>query len=75
MLKRVYWVSDKLPGVVTAGVGFRADEDAPYERSIERWEKEGEVWAYKGTQSPDRQRQLESHPFIHAKLEGAEAER
>jgi len=75
MLKRVYWVSDKLPGVVTAGVGFRADEDAPYERSIERWEKEGDAWVYKGSQTSDRQRQLENHPFIQAKLEGAAAGR
>ncbi|HZG58232.1 hypothetical protein [Paenibacillus sp.] len=72
MLKRVYWVSDKLPGVVTAGVGFRASEDAPYERSIERWERVGDGWAYKGTQSEERRMQLERHPFIQAKLEGAE---
>jgi len=75
MLKRVYWVSDKLPGVVTAGVGFRAGEDAPYERSVERWEKEGDQWVYKGSQPPERIKQLENHPFIGAKLAGATAER
>ncbi|MCI3920953.1 hypothetical protein MO973_11975 [Paenibacillus sp. TRM 82003] len=73
MLRRVYWVGDKKPGIVTAGVGFRASEDAPFERSIEVWEKEGDAWVYKGHQPPERQQQLESHPFISAKLSSAEA--
>ncbi|HZG88032.1 hypothetical protein [Paenibacillus sp.] len=69
MLKRVYWVGTKQPNVITAGVGFRAGDDAPYERSIERWEKESDRWVYKGAQSPERQKQLEAHPLISAHFE------
>jgi hypothetical protein len=68
MLKRVYWVGDKKPGLLTAGAGFRETDDAPYERSVEVWEKGDDGWAYKGNQSPERQQQLESHPDIKAKL-------
>jgi hypothetical protein len=68
MLKRVYWVSDRRTDIVTAGVGFREHEDAPYERSVEKWEKENGEWVYKGTQTPSRQQQLESHPDIHPLL-------
>lgn len=69
MLKRVYWVSRKLPDVLTAGVGYRAGEDAPYERSIEKWVKEDGKWVYKGIQSAERREQLERHPLISAKLD------
>lgn len=68
MLKRVYWVSDKKTDIVTAGVGFREHEDAPYERSVEKWEKEEHGWVYKGSQNESRQQQLEDHPDIRALL-------
>lgn len=71
MLRRVYWVSDRLPNVVTAGVGYRASDDAPYERSIERWVRVDGVWSYCGDQPSGRVTQLESHPLIRAKLETA----
>ncbi|CAM3610661.1 hypothetical protein [Marinicrinis lubricantis] len=72
MLKRVYWVSDRRPNIVTAGVGFRASEDATYERSIETWEKEDGKWVYKGSQPPERQQQLEEHESIREVLQSHE---
>lgn len=72
MLKRVYWVSDKKPDIITAGVGFRENEDAPYERSVEKWEKEPEGWVYRGSQPLPRQQQLENHPDISFSLNKSE---